>query len=550
MSTATSVETDDLSRAAWLVAGASAAAGLIHFSVIAEHAGGQVVVPVGFAVTGVAQVGIAAALLGRRITRGTLGLAIAINALATAAWVWSRTAGLPFDPYKGVPEAAGTVDVTSAVLQAVAITLAVGVLVAPRVKVPPALAGAVALGAVAIAAVVVVTPDTPAPATQTAASGSATAAAPAAGGDGHGHSHGGAAAATTASAAPGDHAADMLRIDRARCDLGFNPQAYWDEAYAMNVDTYGGGSMTMAAPSTIADVTRPRQLDGKGSAHLDEMISLTTVSSGEGAAAALILSLAESSDEEYDAWRRWVAANPGSHSATPPPDGQPAPPSMGHPGPTPWTAMVDRTQCDRLEDELAQAREVTERYPTVAAAEEAGWFRVTGYVPGIAAHYMNFGLVDNEFHIDEPEMLLFDGNDPDSRIVGLSYYVRQDGTASPTQGFVGENDSYHRHFGLCIGAGGVIGDSTLTEEECNAIGGTKSNGTDGWMSHAWVVPGCESPWGVFSGENPILDRAISETTGDDGMEGCAGSEAKDRYDLAPGESDLGVTASSDEASGR
>ena len=42
------------------------------------------------------------------------------------------------------------------------------------------------------------------------------------------------------------------RIDRARCDLGFNPKAYWDEAYAMNVDTYGGGSMTMAAPSAPA----------------------------------------------------------------------------------------------------------------------------------------------------------------------------------------------------------------------------------------------------------------------------------------------------------
>ncbi|HEU5150141.1 MAG TPA: hypothetical protein VFU19_06560 [Iamia sp.] len=549
MTSPTSVEADDMSRATWLVAGASAAAGLIHLSVIAEHSGGQVVVPVGFAITGVAQIAVAAALLGRRVTRATLGLAIAINALATAAWVWSRTAGLPFDPYDGVPEAASTIDVTSAGLQAAAITLAVGLLVAPRVKVPAPFAGAVAAGAVALAAVVVVAPESPAPDTQAVAA-TGGAAAPAAGGDGHGHSHGGAAAATTASAAPGDHAADMLRIDRARCDLAFNPQAYWDEAYAMNVDTYGGGSMTMAAPSTIADVTRPRLLDGKGSEHLDRLISLTSISSGEGAAAALIVALGEATDEEYDAWRRWVAANPGSHSATPPPDGQPAPPSMGHPGPTPWTAMVDRSQCERLEAELAEAREVTERYPTVADATEAGWFRVTGYVPGIAAHYMNFSLVDSTFELDKPEMLLFDGTDPDSRIVGLSYYVRQDGTASPTQGFVGENDSYHRHFGLCIGAGGVIGDSTTTEEECNARGGTKSNGTDGWMSHAWVVPGCESPWGVFSGENPILDDALGATSGDDGAEGCATSEARDRYDLEPGESDLAVRGTTDEASGR
>lgn len=550
MTSPQSVETDDLSRATWLVAGASAAAGLIHFSVIAEHSGGQVVVPVGFAAAGVAQVGVAVALIGRRVTRGTLALAIAVNVLATAAWVWSRTAGLPFDPYGGAPEAAGTLDVTSAILQAVAITVAAGLLVAPRVKVPPALAGALALGAVAVAAVVVVNPETPAPDTQAVAATSG-AAAPAAGGDGHGHSHGGAAASSTAAAAPGDHAADMLRIDRSRCDLGFNPKAYWEEAYAMNVDTYAGGSMTMAPPSTVADVAGPHLLDGKGSEDLDRLLGLTSISSGEGAAAQLIVALADATDEEYEAWRRWVAANPGGHMDAPADtEGPPPPPSMGHPGPTPWTAMVDRAQCDRLADELAQAREVSERYPTVADAEEAGYFKVTGYVPGIAAHYMNFGILDGTFELDAPEMLLFDGTDQDSRIVGLSYYIQQDGTAGPTQGFVGENDSYHRHFGLCFKPGdGIVGDSTTTEEQCAERGGFKLDGFGGWMSHAWVVPGCESPWGVFSGENPLLDDAMGEATGDDGSEGCAASEARDRYDLSPGESDLAVSGT-DEASGR
>jgi hypothetical protein len=320
----------------------------------------------------------------------------------------------------------------------------------------------------------------------------------------------------------------------------------------MNVDTYGGGSMTKEAPSTIADVTRPRVLDGKGSEQLDRLISLTSVSSGEGAAAQLIMELGEATDEEYDAWRRWVAANPGGGHAEPTdPTGQPAPPSMGHPGPTPWTAMVDRTQCERLEAELAEAREVTERYPTVADAEAAGWFKVTGYVPGIAAHYMNFSIVDETFEISEPEMLLFDGTDPDSRIVGLSYYVQQEGTAGPTQGFVGENDSYHRHFGLCFKPGeGIVGDSTTTPEECAERGGVKLDGFGGWMSHAWVVPGCESPWGVFSGENPILDGHLGEASGDDGAEGCSASQSRERYDLSPGESDLGVAPSNDEASGR
>ena len=154
------------------------------------------------------------------------------------------------------------------------------------------------------------------------------------------------------------------------------------------------------------------------------------------------------------------------------------------------------------------------KYPTVADANAAGWFRVTAYVPGIAAHFMNFGLVDGTFEIDKPEMLLYDGTDPDSSSSALSYYVRLDGTAEPTQGFTGDNDHYHRHFGLCIGQGGVIGDSTTTEEECAARGGVKSKGTEGWMSHAWVVPGCESPWGVFSAVNPILDGTLGAASGE------------------------------------
>jgi hypothetical protein len=49
----------------------------------------------------------------------------------------------------------------------------------------------------------------------------------------------------------------------------------------------------------------------------------------------------------------------------------------------------------------------------------------------------------------------------------------------------------------------------------------------------WVIPGCESPWGVFSGANPILDGALKEASGTDGG-GCAGSSVRDRYDLTPG----------------
>jgi hypothetical protein len=515
-----------------LVAGLSAGAGLIHIAVVAEHTGGDAIVPIGFVLVGLAQLGLAVALLAGWRRTQVLAATAAVQLAALGVWAWSRTAGLPFDPYGGVAEPVASIDLTAAILEALAVTAVAGMLAAPSaLRLPRAGALAAGVAALGVASMVVVAPDSTA-SSATAAGGTAS--------SGGGHAHG--AAAAEPMTADGEHALEMIRLDRTRCDLGFNPQAYWNEAPAFGVDTYGGGTMEMPSPTGLADFGRPPLLDGRGSQHLDSMISLTSVASGEGAAARLILALSEANDEEYLAWRDWVALNiSGSHTdshATPAAGQSPTTPTMGHPGPQAWQAMIDQAACEELTTELSLARDTAMRYATVADATAAGWRRVTGYVPGIAAHYMNFGLVDGEFHIEEPEMLLFDGTSPESRIVGLSYYVQLQGNSEPTQGFIGENDRYHRHFGLCVGPTGVIGDSTTTEEECAARGGRKDEGTGGWMSHAWVVPGCESPWGVFSGENPILDRSTGEASGQPGSEGCSASTARERYDLSAGSSDL------------
>jgi hypothetical protein len=147
---------------------------------------------------------------------------------------------------------------------------------------------------------------------------------------------------------------------------------------------------------------------------------------------------------------------------------------------------------------------------------------------------MNFKYVDDTFEIDKPEMLLYDGSESNAAITGLSYYIMNDSSVQPTQGFTGPNDQFHRHMGLCIGAGGVIGDSTMTAEECAAIGGRKADGSGGWMNHVWIVPGCESPWGMFSGATPLLDDDMPKASGTDGGS-CAGSGVRARYNLSPGD---------------
>lgn len=178
----------------------------------------------------------------------------------------------------------------------------------------------------------------------------------------------------------------------------------------------------------------------------------------------------------------------------------------GHSGVAPWQNITDPETRTLLGEQLAAAREAAELYPTAADAQAAGYTRVTPYVPLIGAHWMNFSLVDDEFDPSEPEMLLYDGSGTDAGIVGLSYYFAagDDEDAPLPEGFAGPNDQWHAHLGLCIGASGVIGPESLTEEECEEIGGSKADGGGRYMVHAWVVPGWESPWGIFSGEHPDL----------------------------------------------
>ena len=550
MSTTTDDTITRVPSLAWVLAGLSAAAGVIHFAVLTEHTGGDLIVPIGFAVAGWIQLAIAGVIIARRPAPALYWITIVANLAFIAVWAWSRTAGLPFDPYGGVAEPVGALDLTAALLEAGAVVIASALLLAPRsVNVPERVSLVTGLEVLALATIVMIVP-----ASSSGGGGHHDGSTETASSSGGGH-HGGTMAATASGS--GDHAAEMVRIDRSRCDLAFNPVAYWDETSAMGVDTYAGGMMAADehATSAAGEVARVDPLGGRGSVQLDRLVSLTSEAEAEAKSAQLVVELADASDAEYDAWRQWMASEAtagGGHghdmtaSTT---STEAAVPTMGHAGPHPWEAMVDPQACEQLDAELELARATAAKYPTTKEAVAGGWIRVTGYVPGIAAHYMNFGLVDDTFDIEKPEMILYDGTGPDSKVIGLSYYIQLDGTSQPTQGFTGDNDHYHRHLGLCVSGAGVIGDSTTTDEECKARGGVKAGGTEGWMSHAWVVPGCESPWGVFAAVNPLLDGDLGRASGDN-EGGCQAAGVRDRYDLSPGQSDLSVASLAGVASGK
>jgi len=210
-----------------------------------------------------------------------------------------------------------------------------------------------------------------------------------------------------------------------------------------------------------------------------------------------------------------TGTTPCEQSGPPASPGQAATDAEGHDHRGP--ALVETLSRDdrvTLEAQQAQARTVIARYPTVADAEKAGYVKSTAYVPCIGAHYTNVSNVIG-FDPAKPSELLYDGTNPDSKIVGLSYLVLHPGGAP--DGFAGPNDRWHQHNvngGLCFGKGGVIGGEAMTKEDCAAIGGVKRELTDIWMVHDWIVPGWECNWGVFAGECPDLGGRAGGTAWD------------------------------------
>ena len=283
-------------------------------------------------------------------------------------------------------------------------------------------------------------------------------------GEGGGHDHG--VEGETAAGAGHDHGAGAAATEvdpDDRCDLGFNTEAYNEVSVPGLPHAHDDGTQVDFTLGEWADVF----------VDPDDGIPPDVV-------AAYI--------EDRPLLRDGILSGGITHTLEP----------------DPWNPLTDPDECAALADELARAKEVAATYPTIAEAEAAGYRKVTTYYPGIAAHYMNYGYVDGDFELEKPEMLLYDGDGPTAGIVGLSYYIMKDGDDEPTEGFTGDNDHYHRHVGLCFRDGVVAGGSSTSEEDCGAIGGRKSDGTAGWMSHVWIAPGCESDWGVFSGANPAI----------------------------------------------
>jgi hypothetical protein len=164
-----------------------------------------------------------------------------------------------------------------------------------------------------------------------------------------------------------------------------------------------------------------------------------------------------------------------------------------------------------LTQQLTEAYQAAERFPTVASAKAAGMILAGGMAPGVGAHYQAIGntpfagfTTDNApFDPSKPASWIYSSTADNAPVVGIMYESLEQNAPA---GFVGPNDHWHQHSNVCVQyAGGKIGvpfaaDQNVTPQECKDVHGFFMKKTV-WMVHAWVVPGWESPQGVFSHDN-------------------------------------------------
>jgi hypothetical protein len=178
----------------WFLAALLVGAGAIHVAMAPSHLGESAVEGAGFLAAGWAQLLLAAAVL-LRPTRRVLAAVAGTGVALIAAWVVSRTAGLPFGAHSGHAETVSFVDGVCVALEAVAVLVAVARLagLAPGLRRSLVLAVVGGLGALALSTAAVASP-----AARDHAAGSHGAhgadGAEAGAGAADGHSHGAAAA--------------------------------------------------------------------------------------------------------------------------------------------------------------------------------------------------------------------------------------------------------------------------------------------------------------------------------------------------------------------
>jgi hypothetical protein len=93
--------------------------------------------------------------------------------------------------------------------------------------------------------------------------------------------------------------------------------------------------------------------------------------------------------------------------------------------------------------QLAAARNATARYHDVELAIADGYVPASPNVPGEGFHYVNPSLIDCNFELERPEVLLYVPSGNGLRLVGVEYSVPiVCSPNAPPEGFAGDADEW------------------------------------------------------------------------------------------------------------
>jgi hypothetical protein len=163
----------------------------------------------------------------------------------------------------------------------------------------------------------------------------------------------------------------------------------------------------------------------------------------------------------------------------------------------PNTQSVTAENLAFAESFLAAARAGTEKYLDVAAAEAAGYARITPDIPLIGAHFFKPGLEGMD--PANPSILLYEDDGAGGwALTGLSFTLPKTlGDDMPPVTDLGGLAGWHYHSNLCFLAGGRV-TIAIDQSQCNGVFTAET----GWLLHVWVWK--DSPEGVFAHANSLL----------------------------------------------
>jgi len=164
-------------------------------------------------------------------------------------------------------------------------------------------------------------------------------------------------------------------------------------------------------------------------------------------------------------------------------------------------------ECAAVADFFDKAWASVKRFPTRGDAMRAGASQSVQFVPGLGTHDIVPGVSgvttgNNPLDPARPLFLQYDGEGADAKLAGMSWFVMNGNDAVPPEGLPGTNDWFHTHSKLCYRnntSPPVVVGNEISDELCAQRGGTNRRLPGVWMLHAWIVPGYENLYDVFSG---------------------------------------------------